>query len=771
MVLVACGGGSDKDAATGGNFLDGDPGTGGSTGPEGPEDAAGAGGAGGSIDGSVSPACGRPGFPCCSGNACGEGGCCVSGVCAAPGAVCGALGGLCANGTCGTCGGAGLNCCPTGGVGLCTATGTNCWNNICVLCGSAGQPCCAGNGCLGAGLVCGAGVCVVGSSGVDAGGGIVPSGGGGNMTGGKTGAGGAAAGGAGGSGGAGGGAAGGAGGSGGAGGTGGCACATGKVCTAEGRCMLPGTIDDFASCDVNIYAAEGRKGTWYSYTGSGVSCEIPPCGGVSAPPWGTVCGAWVSGGLYDSLGDLYAGVGVGLNGPGITYDACGYDAIEVTYASDQAIRMFAKWNNIGELGVRTSVTLPATVGTTVTTVSLSKFTGLVCSKLTELQFEPSAIAKGFGVAVYGLRFLGTGGPTPTCTEGDAVCATGGGLQKCVGGVWTTTACATGQTCVANKCAPSTATGTPVQLHGNLKVSGTKLVDQSGAAVRLKGVSSQWLNYESDGYATSLEALTWMRDNWKLSVIRAAMGVDPDQKGSYLYSADGKAAMQSQVETVIKNAVAAGVYVIVDWHSHMAEEYTSEANLFFKDIAQRYGQLPNVIYETYNEPLEVPWTTLKQYHQNVYVSIRNWDPDNVILLGTPNWDQDVDVAAANPMAGDTNIMYTVHFYACSHNSAKGQLGKAKSALASGLPLFVSEWGATTADGGVGGSSVCTAYADEWHTWMDSNDISWAAWKLDDCDGLTVADTSCILKLDAPVTGGWTSTYLNGHGAYVVSQLTK
>jgi len=293
-------------------------------------------------------------------------------------------------------------------------------------------------------------------------------------------------------------------------------------------------------------------------------------------------------------------------------------------------------------------------------------------------------------------------------------------------------------------------------------------------VQLKGPSSMWLNWEDDGYAENLSALIWMRDNWNLSVIRAAMGVDPDQTGAYLYSAEGKANMLAQVEAIIQNAVAAGVYVIVDWHSHMAEQYTSEANAFFKDISQRYGQYPNVIYETYNEPLDVAWTTLKQYHQNVYTSIRSYDADlnqNVILLGTPNWDQDVDVAAANPMADDTNIMYTLHFYACTHNSAHGQLVKAQTSLANGLPIFVSEWGATAADGGVGGTSVCTSYADEWHAWMDSNSISWAAWKLDDCDGLTVADTSCILKLNAPVTGGWTSTYLNGHGPYVVGQLTK
>jgi aryl-phospho-beta-D-glucosidase BglC (GH1 family) len=808
MVLVACGGSGGSDGAAGGDLAgnvvedvaagvveDGAAGvvpdetTG--LGPDGAgvaDVALGAGGMGGGTDGSSggadggsgNPTCGTPGFACCPGNACSGGGCCVQGICAAPGAVCGLLGGVCGNGVCGTCGGPGLNCCSAGGTGTCTAAGTGCANGICVVCGGAGLPCCTSTGsnaCLTAGLVCNGTLCVSGTPDAGAGGAGGGTGGSGGSTGGVGGRGGAGGGlggvtgkGGGGSGTGGSGGQGGAGGTGGTGGTSACACSTGKICAAEGRCILPGTIDDFGSCDVDIYAAEGRTGTWFAYMGSGVSCDMVSCAGVSTPPWGTVCGAWIAGGLYSSLGDVYAGVGVGLNGPGVTYDACGYSSVEVTYATDQAIRMYAKWNNTGELGTRTYVVLPATTGTATTTVSLSSFTSLVCGKLTEFQFEPTSITAGFGIAVYGLRLLGTA--PVTCSDGDVQCLSGGGVQKCVGGAWTSSTCATGETCVGNRCVAAAAT--PVQLHGNLSVSGTQLVDQSGSPVRLKGVSSQWLNYESDGYATNLTALVWMRDNWKLSVIRAAMGVDPNQTGAYLYSAAGKANMQSQVETIIQNAVAAGVYVIVDWHSHMAEQYTTEANAFFKDISQRYGQYPNVIYEDYNEPLDVPWTDLKQYHQNIYVSIRSYDADlnqNVILLGTPNWDQDVDVAAENPMAGDTNVMYTLHFYACSHNSAYGQLAKAQTALANGLPIFVSEWGATAADGGVGGTGVCTTYADEWHSWMDSNNISWAAWKLDDCDGMTVADTSCILKLSAPVTGGWTSDYLNGHGPYVVGKLTR
>lgn len=48
-------------------------------------------------------------------------------------------------------------------------------------------------------------------------------------------------------------------------------------------------------------------------------------------------------------------------------------------------------------------------------------------------------------------------------------------------------------------------------------------------------------------------------------------------------------------------------------------------------------------------------------------IRKYDKNAVILVGTPNWSQDVDVAAEKPLKGYQNIMYTLHFYAGTHGS--------------------------------------------------------------------------------------------------------
>lgn len=284
----------------------------------------------------------------------------------------------------------------------------------------------------------------------------------------------------------------------------------------------------------------------------------------------------------------------------------------------------------------------------------------------------------------------------------------------------------------------------------------------------------WLNWEDDGYALSLEGLTLMRDNWGLDVIRAAMGVDED--GGYAES--GRASMLRQVETMIENAEKAGVYIIVDFHSHNAheEELSELAVEFFSDISERYGHLPNVLFEPYNEPLSVSWTsTLRPYHQTVVDAIRENDADeheNIVILGTPTWAQDID-DVVGARVDDDNAMYTVHFYSCEHQSSF--LNRARNAHAQGIPIFVTEWGATAADGGVNGTEVCESEADAWLDWMADNSIGWAAWKLDNCawelQENGVEDTSCIFNADAPVDGPWDEEDLNGHGPYVVERMQE
>ena len=356
-------------------------------------------------------------------------------------------------------------------------------------------------------------------------------------------------------------------------------------------------------------------------------------------------------------------------------------------------------------------------------------------------------------------------------------ATGSGGAIGSGGATVTDAAADGPVTALN----------PVATHGQLKVVGTQLQDQAGKPVQLKGVSSQWLNYESKTFPESKPALQYARDHWKLSVIRAAMGVDA--QGGYLGTGTGananQAMMLSKVNTIVQNAIDLGLYVIIDWHTSDAVTSTTtqgtQASAFFTQMATMYGASPNVIYEDYNEPTGVTWAQIKPYHQAVVAAIRAVDSDNLIVLGTPNWSQDVDKAAADPLTG-TNLLYTLHFYACTHKQALRD--KANTAIAMGLPLFVTEFGATPSDGGVvksGDNDVCEGETNTWFTWMAQNNISGASWKLDQC-----TDSSCILTADAPVDGPWTDNYLTqdtggtaidggekggGHGQFVVNWMRQ
>jgi len=80
-------------------------------------------------------------------------------------------------------------------------------------------------------------------------------------------------------------------------------------------------------------------------------------------------------------------------------------------------------------------------------------------------------------------------------------------------------------------------------------------------------------------------------------------------------------------------------------------------VFFNDMAQTYGKHPNVLFETFNEPVQQSWSgETKPYHEEM-VSVTRQHTDNLIICGTPKWSQDVDVASSDPVEGKT---YHVRF---------------------------------------------------------------------------------------------------------------
>lgn len=293
--------------------------------------------------------------------------------------------------------------------------------------------------------------------------------------------------------------------------------------------------------------------------------------------------------------------------------------------------------------------------------------------------------------------------------------------------------------------------TPVEKWGQLQVKGTQLCDEQGNAVVLRGASLGWHNLWPRFYNPG--AVKWLANDWHATVVRAAMGCMIEDN----YLENPQFALQC-VQPVVDAAIRQGIYVIIDWHSHNLLK--DEAVKFFGEMAQTYGQYPNVIYEIYNEPVEDSWESLKDYSKAVIDEIRKYDPDNIILVGCPHWDQDIHLVAESPLKGVSNVLYTVHFYAATH---KQYLRDRVVQAIKKVPVFISECA------GMDASGDGKLDEGEWNAWVDmleKHKISWVCWSVSDKN-----ETCSMLLPRAKATGDWTIDLIKPWGKMVKASLLK
>lgn len=296
-------------------------------------------------------------------------------------------------------------------------------------------------------------------------------------------------------------------------------------------------------------------------------------------------------------------------------------------------------------------------------------------------------------------------------------------------------------------------------NGALHVEGTRLVGEDGKAVQLRGISTHGIAWYPQ-YINE-NCFRQFHEMWNVNVMRLAMYTA--ESGGYCTDGDQEY-LKNLVEQGVQYAAAADMYVIVDWHILSdcdPNVHKDEAKAFFAEMSERLSAYDNVLYEICNEPNGgTQWAAVKSYAEEVIPVIREHAPDAVILVGTPNWSQYVDQAAADPITNYDNIMYTLHYYAATHK--EDLRSRMTAAIDAGLPVFVSEYGICDASGN---GALDIEEANRWIDTLNQYGVSCVAWNLSNKN-----ESSAIISPACQKDASFTQDDLTNSGKWLYGMLT-
>lgn len=294
--------------------------------------------------------------------------------------------------------------------------------------------------------------------------------------------------------------------------------------------------------------------------------------------------------------------------------------------------------------------------------------------------------------------------------------------------------------------------------GKLHVSGAHLSDENGNYVQLRGVSTHGIAWYPQ--YINKDAFRTLKDDWNVNVIRLAMYTE--EYGGYCNGGD-RNALKELIDKGVEYASELGMYVIIDWHilsDANPNQHKGEATAFFSEMASRYAGYDNVIYEICNEPQNSDWNSvIKPYAEDVINSIRQYDKDAVIIVGTNTWSQDVDAVIGNEI-DDDNVMYALHFYAGTHK--EWIRNKLTAALDAGVPVIVSECSICDASGNGG---IDYASATAWMNLLNSRGVGVIAWSLSNKN-----ETSALISPSCDKLSDWNDDELSETGRWFKEQFS-
>ncbi len=277
----------------------------------------------------------------------------------------------------------------------------------------------------------------------------------------------------------------------------------------------------------------------------------------------------------------------------------------------------------------------------------------------------------------------------------------------------------------------------------LHVEDGHLADETGSPVQLRGMSTHGIRWYPQ-YANQ-GAFRFVKEAGG-NVIRIAMYTDTEN--GYLAAPEENVHI---VQRAVEDALAVGMYVIVDWHILSDGDPTVhqvEAAAFFETMASAYAGNPAILYEIANEPNGVSWDVIRSYAETVIPMIRKHSPDAVIIVGTPEYSFNIEEAVGHPLPME-NLMYAYHYYAGEKDTYRGLALAAEKKC----PVFVSEWGIGNDPTG----ETALEEGREFVAFMNGQGISWCAWSF--CNK---EEPYSLIRSDCLKTEGFTADDLTAVG---------
>jgi hypothetical protein len=262
---------------------------------------------------------------------------------------------------------------------------------------------------------------------------------------------------------------------------------------------------------------------------------------------------------------------------------------------------------------------------------------------------------------------------------------------------------------------------PVIPPARLHVEGNKIKDPNGNTVVLRGLSMIDLGATNRdfGVESLIDRITNTSDpngnspGWYPTILRVP--VCPNDSALYHYSPltfdsnDVNNPVNELFYELLRSTVdycaRKGLYIIIDWHL-MEDTYNevNDTNVFWAYIAPRFANDTHVLFELFNEPMNTSevndaanWNSVRTDMQTWIDTIRASAPHNLILVGSPSYDQVLGPIVDNPVADD-NVVYVCHLYPYHWRGFSGTdpnwFIDNITTCAAQYPVICTEWGFTS-----------------------------------------------------------------------------